>query len=355
MTPLCARSPRGSHTHSPARNAPPLPCTPVPLRLHFFSSYGSSSVADSFPTEELNRLLNTASPVDAAAAGPLVTIYASNGIGFIPDPKDPVQDELLANVAWREMWNKSLTAARRHAATRLIFGTVGAHEGTMKSQTPQAIAKYNEWLRGKAAEHSDLVELLDVAAFTRGLPSQDGIHFMSHDNVALAQLLLNLLAESPPPAVLAQRAGAADRRRPGAIFRDGPLILYHDQRGVDEATSWYVGSEYELRGCRCYPDWQARAARNASASLCHCRGWCPPRVTPETLTRDTAGCQDVSGVKLHTVLGGTCIYDCRGAGGGSWQAEGPSARLPAQPEPSELCRDCKRNAAVGAPSAAAVV
>lgn len=320
-------------------------------RLHFFDSYHYGGSAE-YPHEELERVMATASPADAEAAGPMITLYASNGIGYAPIPDNPVQDALETDMAWRGQWRHTLEAARNHAATRVILGTVGCHEGRLASQKPQPIAAYNAWVKQMARNHSrELgVELLDVAAFTRGLLSVDGIHFHSHDNVALAQVLLNLLAEAPPSVVLAARPGARDRRRPGALWRDGPHTLSLDQADVDPATRWFIGEEFELRGCRCFPDWQARSAANSSASVCHCRGWCPPRVTPHFLTHETAGCQDKHDLRLDRPQGGYCLYDCRRhhPAEGVWEAHGVCTLKErprcAHPEADDTCTNCKRGA-----------
>ena len=71
---------------------------------------------------EVERILSTSG--DGRA-----TIYAVNGIGYVPDAKAAVQDRIDTVAALRYQWSKSLRAAAKYNGTRLIFGTVLAHYG----------------------------------------------------------------------------------------------------------------------------------------------------------------------------------------------------------------------------------
>lgn len=124
------------------------------------------------------------------------------------------------------------------------------------------------------------------------------VHFLSHDNVFLAQLLLNVISKGPQkrrtrPAAVSRPAA------PAGQWADFAPIRYWQQEDVgDSATpwtspnpsAWWVGPEYDLRRCRCYMDWERRAAADPSASVCHCGKWCPSYVTPPFLTYNTSEC-----------------------------------------------------------------
>jgi hypothetical protein len=311
-------------------------------RLHFWGSYGSSD--GGYPDALMESLLANAAPADAAGEGGLATIYVANGIGYIPERDDPVQDRIDTRQAWRFQWSKSLGYATKYARTRLIAGTVLAHHGTFPCQTPEGLAAYNDWVREVVvANNSDLgVELFDGAPIMRHVYSRDNVHYLSHENVLLAQLLLNYVDK--PPKRRRTRPAAVDRSPPakGRLWRDGPQTTMYDQEGVHPAMKWWVGPQYELRGCRCFPDWARRQAANASAPVCHCRGWCPPSVTPEYLTHYTGGC---GGVRLDVPLPThQCSAVCGRDGPGKpprWQAEQCStAGGCGHPEPPGRCRDC---------------
>ena len=307
-------------------------------RLHFFGSYGSSD--GGYPDREVETILANAAPADAGGNGGLATMYVVNGIGYIPPREHPRQDRIDTEQALRFQWGKTLRYGAKYNRTRLVFGTVLAHHGTFPCQAPEGLAAYNAWIKELAANNSDLgVAVFDGAALTPHAYSRDSVHFLSHENVMLAQLLLNFVDK--PPKRARTRPTELDRTPPrtGRRYRDGPQTTLYNQEGVHPDMRWWLGPEYELRACRCFADWRSRAAANASAPVCHCRGMCPPHVTPEYLTHYTGGC----GVRLDAqVPSHVCSLRC---GDGSrppeWQAEGCGDGGCGYPEPAGRCRDCK--------------
>lgn len=294
------------------------------------------------------------------------TMYVINGIGYVPIHKWQRQDAIDTESAMRyqvrgssvcvarqeaceslrppphssrtrkrAQWRKTLDFASTYNGTRLIFGQVLAHHGYMPSQTPEALAAYNAWVRELAANHSDLgVEVFDGRALVEHAFSPDGVHYRSHDNVALAQVLLNVLAKGPQRA--RTRPANVSRARPGR-WRDGPQRSYYEQDDVDPGAAWFLGRDFDLRGCRCFPQWRAMLEANATARVCHCRGWCPPHVTPAYLTHEHGACSiDMrSQDPTHT-----CKHECRG-GVAQW-GDTPCWRLGC-PLPEDRCTNCKRS------------
>lgn len=267
-------------------------------RLHFLPAFGTL-----FDDDAVQRILSHAT-INGGA-----TWYHSNGIGYIPDQNKP-ENRIDTETAFRLSWNKTITYATQYNNTRLIFGTVLAHEGTYPCQKREGLDAYNDWLKSIAAEHKDLgIELFDGRKIMQEMASYDLVHFLSHDNVFLAQLFLNVLAKGPQHK--RTRPAVVNVPIKGKHFRDFPLQFLYDQTGLpvheppyanEPETSWYVGPEYDLRGCRCYKDWMNRMGTNTS--ICHCHGWCPPHVNPIMLTEQfPTSCRD----------GGyaDCFYTCK--------------------------------------------
>jgi len=267
-------------------------------RLHFLPAFG-----DMYPSAALERILSLSRSA---------TVYQSNGLGYIP-PASLRQDRLDTAEAYMQSWGKLVDLTARFQATRAIFGTVLAHNGRRPCQTRAALDEYNAWLRLVAANNSHLgIEVLEGRTLMEGLPSRDSVHFSSHDNVFLAQVLLNVLAAGPQKARNQAADMAHDR---SAQWRDFPASTLSGQDGIPliaepwmqengPETSWFVDPEYDLRRCRCFKDWRARQHQ----PVCHCGGgWCPAIVTPHTLTYNTEGC----GVDLaDTRQNRTCFMRC---------------------------------------------
>jgi len=277
------------------------------------------------------------------------TVYSSEGFGWLSHPYASARDIDTAE-AMRSTWAPLLNLSAAHGGTRLLVGTVMAQRGAMgyPAQEPASLARYNDWLR-RLAQGAGL-ELLEGAALTAGRFSRDGVHYGSHDNVAFAQVLLNVLAAD---ARGRQAAGAREHAapapapaRPGAapwahglrrFFRRGPT----PHPGL---VAW-LSPSLHLRGCRCWRDWRSRSAANASASLCWCRGACPPEVSPEFLTFAAArGCANGG---AHERGEGLCAYSCERLspeGRGAWEAtgcgggEGPPCERP--PPGGAPCAGC---------------
>jgi hypothetical protein len=356
-------------------------------RLHFLPSFGTL-----YPHEAMDRILST-----AAANGGRVTIYQSNGIGYLPAPTAP-QDRIDTVAAYKQSWGPTLERVARYNGTRLLVGTVLAHHGFYPCQTREALDVYNDWLRSIALNNSDLdVDVFDGRRLTAELLSFDMVHFLSHDNVFLAQVLLNFLSKGGGDDGESRGRGRGrgrGRTRPAQVslpdlghrpltFRDFPEYTLYQQEAVPwPSTPWktptemdfWIAPEYDLRGCKCYKNWRQRVGTNTS--ICHCKGWCPPAVTPETLTYDLyPGCvSQTNGYPLSDRSGGarlTCMYTCRdgksewehancgppgtaGGGGGAPVTSSPAgsadARLEAAtpdlndphpcPYPEDRCRNC---------------
>ena len=228
------------------------------------------------------------------------TIFVGDGFGRLPNllGRQGERDDRMSTAwAWEAIYGPILNATARYGRTRLLLTTLTPNAGTQQSQTPESLADFNEWLHALARNHSTLgVSVLDTRAALIGTYSRDGVHRGSHDNVALAQLFLNILDSPPAEAERRTARGTDDGLLPDdppePLWLHGPLRnFYAEEMPHVPGLVDFLGPHLDLRSCRCWRDYAARAAANASAPLCYCRGWCPPQITPEFLTyAATTGC-----------------------------------------------------------------
>ena len=251
-----------------------------------------------------------------------VTIYVSEGVSWVPGtglqgvPADAPMDELSKDAVFTAVFAPIFELAARYPGLRVIVGTSLAvkGDGRFPSQSERAINTYNEWVRKMVREHAHLgVELFDGRRLMEGLYTRDGFHYGSHDNVGLAQVLLNVLDSPPPPAASAPPSVQYPVGEGPPWAHGVPRQFVNPSPPENEKLTNWLGPGTDLRGCECRMDWEAWAGRNQSA--CYCMGnWCPSWVTPPWLTHAAAaGCAangwDIEGVgaaRSHTL----CLLDC---------------------------------------------
>lgn len=292
------------------------------------------------------------------------TIYACEGFAWPPRNTPGVNDtaeplnRLSRPAVNTRVWWPLLNMTRKYSHTRVIVGTILAKWGNHRtgSQSAESLAEYNGWLKHHVVEgHADLgLELFDGRQLVEGLFSRDDVHYGSHDNVALAQVLLNVL-DRPPRRP--RTAPAEVDTNPAVTWEHGPhRDLLWDSAGyvpgeeaVNELVDW-VGPHHDLRGCRCWSGWRQMLKRNASASVCWCRDWCPPSVTPDFLSYSLYGTPNacpVGGAFKGPSPSAWCEYNCR-QGNSAWDGRGCGAAFhrPCS-RPVDVCgANCTRDVAL---------
>ena len=321
----------------------------TPQGAHICPNWGHAARLHYIPVGDESRKVTFERLISTSGTG-RNTIYASEGFGWVPGHSarfiDPTErkDRLSLSQANGNFWHPLLNLTQKYDHTRVIVGTLLAKFGNYPtgSQSKESLAEYNDWLRnsvvGGPLGRSLGLELFDGRQLVEGLHSRDDVHYGSHDNVMLAQVLLNVLDK--PPSVT--------RTAPAAVQRDPSLPYYHGTWKPDDGL-WeppfqreaglldWLGTDYDLRGCWCWSDWQARLKRNTSASVCYCRTWCPAEITPEWLTYAAKPGCDAQGWLSERDEGdpqGLCSFSCR-KGGSNWGWKG--ARCGRDVHSSKLC------------------
>ena len=336
---VCHRSPPMASGWSQRMRTPQslrmCPLWGLSNRLHYLNFEGGD-----IRERQLAELLDTSERGN--------TIYASEGFGWVYPKEGEDPAALSTQTAMQDSWSPLLAAVGNYSPTRLLVGTLMHPRGSMPQQAPDKLAAYNDWLRRLVSSSADLgLELLDGRQLGVGRFSRDGVHFGAHDNVAYAQVLLNVL-DRPPSAPPRTRTALHAREREG-LYHHGPLRQYQNQAGADTAQLDWLGEDVDLRGCRCFRDWRERLRVNASASVCHCRGPCKPHVTPELLTYGGGNCTAIGWAHDVDPPVAMCLFTClywENNGAGAWSGSGCGVGHLDGP----CLRPVKRCAACGAPS-----